>query len=785
MGNIKELGDKAFRDYVNDGVPSSGANNPKKAEIRQFISEIDRQVDELSVSGDTVTKATWAQLSAVAGTRNGQRGYVEADSGTHTDPVVGGTVQNNGIYTWSTSPAGWRWLRSDDYTTVETELGVKEDYSVSTPAGGVVIDHYTGKLLIPRFAFKRKADALRTVAPTQGKYFELDAAVFNVTQTAVYYNRQTSAVEFAAFSAIQNSLVNGDYVLLAITSLGGITTQMSRADVMKNIVEKGTFEKQYSGAATYKAATSNAILNALGVTEVYASTDGNPVVGVRVPHRYHVGYAFMRVFVLLGDGEPENSWPATITAYSVSRVASNAAGGPLSRGAMTLEKVYSGRLASYVLANSGVSLSYVNQGWRVAISGENASRDISLSLPQIALGVNPDMYVQPDDWPRLGSSGVPQENAREPNLLYPKMVYGIEGRPIVFYPMSMQLSRRESGPLTMISCQNNSENGNSAIPPLSIMGRDYIEVPAGRLASGFPVDIITSEPEPQPEWRGRVEATSKVTALSYLAGKTAKVCFIGDSITDVFPTADRTLDILTNAGITSTGIGTITEYSPPREGRSGRLLSDLINKTTTLTPVDGNITPAAYLALTNANRRAYNPFVRQRVGNESGSYNGYVFDFARYLSDYGLDVPTHVVINMGTNDISSYPNPSALYAHVLDALGIIVPSILAADANVKVILTHNTDQWSAVDNARWEQRARGVIAAIINYQATLANARCVVAPAWAHMSPFDWGKATITNQRIDAITGAKVQQMGGDVHFRDVAVRQYAECVAAAIAGTI
>ncbi|MDT6941952.1 hypothetical protein RI570_21470 [Brucella pseudogrignonensis] len=121
MGNIKELGDKAFRDYVNDGVPSSGANNPKKAEIRQFISEIDRQVDELSVSGDTVTKATWAQLSAVAGTRNGQRGYVEADSGTHTDPVVGGTVQNNGIYTWSTSPAGWRWLRFDDYNALRID----------------------------------------------------------------------------------------------------------------------------------------------------------------------------------------------------------------------------------------------------------------------------------------------------------------------------------------------------------------------------------------------------------------------------------------------------------------------------------------------------------------------------------------------------------------------------------------------------------------------------------------------------------------------------------------
>ncbi|NKW09844.1 hypothetical protein HGG76_10580 [Ochrobactrum tritici] len=71
-----------------------------------------------------MTKATWAQLSAIAGTRNGQRGYVEADSGTHTDPVVGGAVPNVGIYTWSTSPAGWRWLRDDDTTEIKNNLDV-------------------------------------------------------------------------------------------------------------------------------------------------------------------------------------------------------------------------------------------------------------------------------------------------------------------------------------------------------------------------------------------------------------------------------------------------------------------------------------------------------------------------------------------------------------------------------------------------------------------------------------------------------------------------------------
>lgn len=88
------------------------------------LAAIENLVDDLEVSGDTVTKATWAQLSAIAGTRNGQRGYVEADSGTHTDPVVGGAVPNVGIYTWSTSPAGWRWLRDDDTTEIKNNLDV-------------------------------------------------------------------------------------------------------------------------------------------------------------------------------------------------------------------------------------------------------------------------------------------------------------------------------------------------------------------------------------------------------------------------------------------------------------------------------------------------------------------------------------------------------------------------------------------------------------------------------------------------------------------------------------
>lgn len=52
---------------------------------------------------------TWSALSAVTGAYAGQGASVlDTDAGSHTDPVVGGTVNNAGVYSWSASPPGWR-----------------------------------------------------------------------------------------------------------------------------------------------------------------------------------------------------------------------------------------------------------------------------------------------------------------------------------------------------------------------------------------------------------------------------------------------------------------------------------------------------------------------------------------------------------------------------------------------------------------------------------------------------------------------------------------------------
>lgn len=99
-------GAEVWRDYVTNGVPASGKNSPKKSDIREWATSIEGQI--VGAAAGIKSAKTWAELSAVVGSTTLQKGEVIDDAGTHTDPVVGGTVPNKGAYSWSTSPDGWK-----------------------------------------------------------------------------------------------------------------------------------------------------------------------------------------------------------------------------------------------------------------------------------------------------------------------------------------------------------------------------------------------------------------------------------------------------------------------------------------------------------------------------------------------------------------------------------------------------------------------------------------------------------------------------------------------------
>lgn len=85
---------------------------------------------------------SWTALSAITGLASGIRASVSSsDTGTHTDPVIGGTVLNSGVYQYSTSPAGWQRIADLDSFIVTTQrLGGGEMVNTcrwaSGPAGG-------------------------------------------------------------------------------------------------------------------------------------------------------------------------------------------------------------------------------------------------------------------------------------------------------------------------------------------------------------------------------------------------------------------------------------------------------------------------------------------------------------------------------------------------------------------------------------------------------------------------------------------------------------------------
>ena len=124
----------AWRTNVTANNPSTGLHKPKLSDIRPLIDMIMAAV--VAAAGGIKLLDTWTDLSAVVGTIVGQQAIVPlTDAGTHTDPVVGGTVANAGEYAWSASPAGWQWIRAEPELDIVTVASGPADSGKAIGAG--------------------------------------------------------------------------------------------------------------------------------------------------------------------------------------------------------------------------------------------------------------------------------------------------------------------------------------------------------------------------------------------------------------------------------------------------------------------------------------------------------------------------------------------------------------------------------------------------------------------------------------------------------------------------
>ena len=79
------------------------------AQAAALASQTLAQTAATNAQASALTVATWAILNGMTGSTDGTGAEVlDTDTGTHTDPVAGGTVNNAGRYSWSATPAGWR-----------------------------------------------------------------------------------------------------------------------------------------------------------------------------------------------------------------------------------------------------------------------------------------------------------------------------------------------------------------------------------------------------------------------------------------------------------------------------------------------------------------------------------------------------------------------------------------------------------------------------------------------------------------------------------------------------
>lgn len=100
MGVITDRFNSAFRDYATAGVPSSGAHEPVKSEIRAIGPAVESAIAQISAAGlADITKDTKANLDADLAHAAGTVALVYADS----------TIENNDLYLKSGASGAGSW----------------------------------------------------------------------------------------------------------------------------------------------------------------------------------------------------------------------------------------------------------------------------------------------------------------------------------------------------------------------------------------------------------------------------------------------------------------------------------------------------------------------------------------------------------------------------------------------------------------------------------------------------------------------------------------------------
>lgn len=345
---------------------------------------------------NAVEFATWADLAVATNMAAGDRATVAtSDSGTHTDPVIGGAVSNAGVYLYSASPAGWQWMRARDSklasdASAAVTATMQSAGSTGRPSGSNPI---TGNNLTPsRVIFNDKVTEDRTyntlriyIASGAPKTITLKRAV--LTAAAFSYTGVGDLVVNVPNNGLNTipiswDVAKGEFIGLETTTGGALTTTntadgtgwyssagtpetISRTpagrkmttrleiglDYVASVVSATTFNTQKSRIDTNESAIADAARRALRTREYLGSASVLPILVGR-NGGVALGYDTIKQ-TLVGPGLSSSSSTASSSAKQALKATAP------TRTDWTGSVVYGESVADGTSANPAISTSAV------------------------------------------------------------------------------------------------------------------------------------------------------------------------------------------------------------------------------------------------------------------------------------------------------------------------------------------------------------------------------------------------------------------------------------------
>lgn len=280
---------------------------------------------------------------------------------------------------------------------------------------------------------------------------------------------------------------------------------------------------------------------------------------------------------------------------------------------------------------------------------------------------------------------------------------------------------------------------------------------------------------------GEQSVTVHAAAQSPVSGGTPTVLLVGDSI--AHRGGGAVMDYwLSGWGYTPSWIGTLTGQNEvdPTDGatvlngtsdetKPGHALADLTylftGRVSPLAPGD----EAIYDGETIANKRLYNTMLVAESGEDPADVrNGYVLDFANYVSRHGLATPDMLVIGYGTNDVRDVGR-EIIRDHFFTEYGLVFRRWFASYPNKNVIVWMPGTAAEFARSAIWRDKyvpaLKGLIAAAT--AETTANAgtgEVLVCPAWAMAAQSVGYDLFASAETADPDTGAVLREISDAIH---------------------